>query len=81
LRSGYPAPRTEAGLILVGSGPAGVGAAEAFRRHKSELPVLLVTADPAVPHERPPLSKDFLTVPVTSSSSAATATHSRHSEQ
>jgi 3-phenylpropionate/trans-cinnamate dioxygenase ferredoxin reductase component len=72
---------TGAGLAIVGSGPAGVGAAEAFRRHNSELPVLLVSADPAVPHEHPPLSKDFLTVPVTSSSSAATATHSRRSEQ
>jgi 3-phenylpropionate/trans-cinnamate dioxygenase ferredoxin reductase component len=51
---------TEPGLIVIGSGPAGVGAAEAFRKHNSELPVLLVSADAAVPYERPPLSKDFL---------------------
>jgi len=51
---------TEPGLIVIGSGPAGVGAAEAFRKHNSEMPVLLVSADAAVPYERPPLSKDFL---------------------
>ena len=48
------------GLIVIGSGPAGLGAAEAFRKHNTDLPVLLVSADPAVPYERPPLSKDFL---------------------
>ncbi len=51
---------TEPGLIVIGSGPAGVGAAEAFRKHNSTLPVHLISADPAVPYERPPLSKDFL---------------------
>ncbi len=51
---------TEPGLIVIGSGPAGVGAAEAFRKHNSTLPVRLISADPAVPYERPPLSKDFL---------------------
>jgi 3-phenylpropionate/trans-cinnamate dioxygenase ferredoxin reductase component len=51
---------TEPGLIVIGSGPAGVGAAEAFRTHNSTLPVRLISADPAPPYERPPLSKDFL---------------------
>ena len=51
---------TEPGLIVIGSGPAGVGAAEAFRTHNSTLPVRLISADPALPYERPPLSKDFL---------------------
>lgn len=51
---------TEPGLIVIGSGPAGVGAAEAFRTHNSTLPVRLISADPADPYERPPLSKDFL---------------------
>src|SRR4029078_1698381 len=45
---------------VIGSGPAGLGAAEAFPKHNTDLPVLLVSADPAVPYERPPLSKDFL---------------------
>ena len=57
---GYPGPMGEPGLIVIGSGPAGLGAAEAFRKYNSDLPVLLVSADPAVPYERPPLSKDFL---------------------
>jgi NADPH-dependent 2,4-dienoyl-CoA reductase/sulfur reductase-like enzyme len=51
---------TEPGLIVIGSGPAGVGAAEAFRTHNSSLPIRLISADPALPYERPPLSKDFL---------------------
>jgi NAD(P)H-nitrite reductase large subunit len=48
------------GLIVVGSGPAGVSAAEAFREHNTDDPVRIVTADPAPPYQRPPLSKDFL---------------------
>lgn len=51
---------TEPGLIVIGSGPAGVGAAEAFRNHNTSSSVHLVSADPALPYERPPLSKDFL---------------------
>ncbi len=51
---------TEPGLIIIGSGPAGVGAADTFRTHNSTLPVRLISADPALPYERPPLSKDFL---------------------
>jgi 3-phenylpropionate/trans-cinnamate dioxygenase ferredoxin reductase component len=48
------------GLIVVGSGPAGVSAAEAFREHNSQDPVLILTDDPALPYARPPLSKEFL---------------------
>ncbi len=51
---------TEPGLIVVGSGPAGVSAAEAFRRHDSERSVTILTEDPALPYARPPLSKEFL---------------------
>ncbi len=51
---------TEPGLIVIGSGPAGIAAAEAFRTHNSTLPARLISADPAIPYERPPLSKDFL---------------------
>jgi len=51
---------TEPGLIVIGSGPAGVGAAEAFRSHDSSTAIRLISADPATPYERPPLSKDFL---------------------
>jgi NADPH-dependent 2,4-dienoyl-CoA reductase/sulfur reductase-like enzyme len=44
----------------VRSGPAGVSAAEAFRRENAELPIRIVTADTAWPYVRPPLSKEFL---------------------
>ena len=47
-------------MVVVGSGPAGVGAAEAFRRHDADTPVQILTADPAPPYARPPLSKEFL---------------------
>jgi NADPH-dependent 2,4-dienoyl-CoA reductase/sulfur reductase-like enzyme len=48
------------GLIVVGSGPAGVSAAEAFRERNSDEPVRILSTDPALPYARPPLSKDFL---------------------
>ena len=51
---------SQPGIIVVGSGPAGVSAAEAFRRHHAETPVRIFTADPAIPYARPPLSKDNL---------------------
>lgn len=49
-----------AGLIVVGSGPAGISAAESYRRNGGDGPVLVLSADPDLPYERPPLSKDFL---------------------
>jgi NADPH-dependent 2,4-dienoyl-CoA reductase/sulfur reductase-like enzyme len=48
------------GLIVVGSGPAGVSAAEAFRERNGDEPVRILSTDPALPYARPPLSKDFL---------------------
>ncbi|OBA62480.1 pyridine nucleotide-disulfide oxidoreductase [Mycobacterium sp. 1100029.7] len=51
---------TDSGLIIVGSGPAGVAAAEAFRVHQGGLPVRIFTADVDLPYARPPLSKEFL---------------------
>jgi 3-phenylpropionate/trans-cinnamate dioxygenase ferredoxin reductase subunit len=47
-------------LIVIGSGPAGVSVAEAFREHNSDDPVRILTQDPALPYARPPLSKEFL---------------------
>jgi NADPH-dependent 2,4-dienoyl-CoA reductase/sulfur reductase-like enzyme len=49
-----------AGLLIIGSGPAGVSAAEAFRDRKPDAPVRILTADPDLPYARPPLSKEFL---------------------
>lgn len=51
---------SEPGLIVVGSGPAGVSAAAAFRKHNSADRIRILTADPALPYARPPLSKEFL---------------------
>ena len=47
-------------LIVVGSGPGGVGAAESFRQHDAATPVRIFTSDTAPPYARPPLSKEFL---------------------
>lgn len=49
-----------AGLVIIGSGPAGVSAAEAFRDQRPHAPVRILTADPDPPYARPPLSKEFL---------------------
>jgi NADPH-dependent 2,4-dienoyl-CoA reductase/sulfur reductase-like enzyme len=51
---------TRDGLIVVGSGPAGLAAAETFRQHNDELPVRILTDDAFLPYARPPLSKDYL---------------------
>lgn len=49
-----------AGLVIIGSGPAGVAAAEAFRKHDTDAPVRIMTEDADPPYSRPPLSKEFL---------------------
>lgn len=48
------------GFIAIGSGPAGVSAAETFRGKHPGIPVRILTTDPALPYAKPPLSKDFL---------------------
>lgn len=47
------------GLVVVGSGPAGLAAARAFRE-RDDRPVLMITEDPELPYMRPALTKDFL---------------------
>ena len=54
---------TTYGLLIIGSGPAGVSAAEAYADAGGPGPVALLTADPHAPYERPPLSKNALTSP------------------
>ncbi|WP_428343102.1 NAD(P)/FAD-dependent oxidoreductase [Mycobacterium sp.] len=51
---------TTPGLIIVGSGPAGISAAESFRQHNSHDAIRILTDDPALPYARPPLSKEYL---------------------
>ncbi len=48
------------GLVVVGSGPAGLAAVQAFREREVGVPVTMITKDPHLPYARPPLTKDFL---------------------
>ncbi len=48
------------GLLVIGSGPAGVSAAAAYVEAGGPGPVCLVSADPEAPYLRPPLSKAVL---------------------
>ncbi|MEU0496605.1 FAD-dependent oxidoreductase [Mycobacterium sp. NPDC006124] len=48
------------GLVVVGSGPAGISAVESYRRNGGDGTVLVCSADPDLPYLRPPLSKEFL---------------------
>ncbi len=47
-------------MIIVGSGPAGVAAAESFRAYDADAPVRILSADVDLPYARPPLSKEYL---------------------
>ena len=51
---------SEDGLIVVGSGPAGVAAAESLREHNTSGRVRILTTDRDLPYARPPLSKEYL---------------------
>ncbi|MFI5611977.1 NAD(P)/FAD-dependent oxidoreductase [Amycolatopsis sp. NPDC051903] len=51
---------TDESLVVIGSGPAGVSAARAYREAGGKGRVRLLSADPNPPYARPPLSKDFL---------------------
>jgi NADPH-dependent 2,4-dienoyl-CoA reductase/sulfur reductase-like enzyme len=49
-----------AGFIAIGSGPAGLSAAETFRSKHPHIPVRILTTDSALPYAKPPLSKAYL---------------------
>src|SRR5258705_6820695 len=51
---------SDGGVIIVGSGPAGLAAAESFREHDASSAVRMLTAEPDLPYARPPLSKEYL---------------------
>ncbi|MEZ0339934.1 NAD(P)/FAD-dependent oxidoreductase [Mycobacterium sp. pV006] len=51
---------TAPGFLAIGSGPAGVSAAETFRGKHRDIPVRILSDDPALPYAKPPLSKGFL---------------------
>jgi NADPH-dependent 2,4-dienoyl-CoA reductase/sulfur reductase-like enzyme len=48
-------------IVIVGGGPAGVGAALAARVQDAAAEIVLVSDEPYEPYEKPPLSKDVLT--------------------
>ncbi len=56
----YPRLMVAPGFLAIGSGPAGVSAAETFRGRHRHIPVRILSADPALPYARPPLSKQYL---------------------
>jgi len=60
ISSGYPGTMTKPGLVVIGSGPAGMSAAEEFRRHDDASPITIPTDDGDPPYARPPLSKECL---------------------
>jgi len=50
----------EADVLIVGAGHAGAACAIALRQGKFEGSILVVGAEPDLPYERPPLSKEYL---------------------
>lgn len=48
------------GFLAIGSGPAGLSAAETFRDKHPGIPVRILTAETALPYAKSPLSKDYL---------------------
>src|SRR6201991_2989405 len=56
----YPRSVVAAGFLAIGSGPAGLSAAETFRSKHPNIPVRILSADPALPYAKPPLSKAYL---------------------
>lgn len=52
--------RADTDILIVGAGHAGAACAIALRQGKFEGRILVVGAEPELPYERPPLSKDYL---------------------
>jgi 3-phenylpropionate/trans-cinnamate dioxygenase ferredoxin reductase subunit len=52
--------RVEVDVLIVGAGHAGAACAIALRQGKFEGSILVVGAEPELPYERPPLSKEYL---------------------
>ncbi|WP_425555760.1 FAD-dependent oxidoreductase [Georgenia halophila] len=50
---------SDAPVVVVGAGAAGVTVAEALRREGDRRPIMLIGNEPHMPYDRPPLSKAF----------------------
>lgn len=48
------------GLLVVGAGPAGFAAVNAYRDREPDRPLAIVTDESLLPYSRPPLTKEFL---------------------
>ena len=48
-------------IVIAGAGHAGIQLADSLRAEGTTAPITLVDAEPGLPYQRPPLSKDFLT--------------------
>jgi 3-phenylpropionate/trans-cinnamate dioxygenase ferredoxin reductase component len=48
------------GLLVVGAGPAGFAATNAYRDRQPDRPLAIVTDESLLPYRRPPLTKEFL---------------------
>jgi 3-phenylpropionate/trans-cinnamate dioxygenase ferredoxin reductase subunit len=48
------------GTLIIGGGQAGLSAAAELRKRKYEGPVTILSAEDAIPYQRPPLSKAYL---------------------
>ena len=51
---------TSQGIVIAGGGLAGQRAAETLRRNGYDGPLCMIAAEPELPYDRPPLSKEFL---------------------
>ena len=48
------------GTLIIGGGQAGLSAAAELRKRKYDAPVAILSAEAAIPYQRPPLSKAYL---------------------